>query len=90
MTKEEKLDLHAKIAQAVFDGAKDHVKVEELDGGAGVFATHAVKFRDTTAYVTSERDAETLEAAFTALALSIAVKFSSDLVNGRLFTGDKP
>lgn len=90
MTKEEKLDLQAKIVQAICKDTKDHVKVEELDGGAGVFATHAVKFRDTAAYVTSEGDAKVLEAAFTALALAIAVQFSNDLVNGGLFAGDKP
>lgn len=86
MDKEDRIALQAKVVSMVFQGAK----VEELDGGAEVFATHAVKFRDTTAYATSEKDAKTLEAAFQALALSIAVRFSDDLVNGRLFAEDRP
>lgn len=90
MNKEDRIALQAKVVSMIFQGEKDHIKVEKLDGGTGVLATHAVKFRGTTAYVTSERDAKTLEAAFTALVLSLAVRFSDDLVDGRLFTGDKP
>ena len=90
MNKEDRIALQAKVVSMIFQGEKDHIKVEELDGGAGVFATHAVKFRGTTAYVASEDDAKTLVAAFTAFMLSLAVRFSDDLVNGRMFAGDKP
>lgn len=90
MNKEDRIALQAKIVQTAFEGTKDHIKVEKLDGGTGVLATHAVKFRGTTAYVASESDAKMLEAAFVTLTLSLAVRFSDDLVNGRMFAGDKP
>lgn len=86
---ETRTHIRAAIVKAVMDGIDGEIKAEEVgDGGAGVFATHRVTYRKTVAYVQSEDDAKTLEAAFKALTLHLAVMFASELTGGKPMGGE--
>lgn len=81
---EVRMHIRASIVRDVMDGADEHVKVEELDGGmpTGVVATHRVVFNNHVVYCASEEDAKVAESAFKAMVLALAVKFASELTGG--------
>lgn len=73
-------ELQRTIVKSIMDDEQRKPVIEELDGGAGVFATHKITFSNHVLYANSEEDAKFAEAALTALNLMMAVRFAGDLV----------
>ena len=72
--------LRTTIVKAVMNDERNNPVVEEIGGGgAGVFATHKITFREHELFAHSEEDAEFAKAAILALNLAMAVRFASEL-----------
>ena len=82
--KDARLALQAAVVRSVMKDVDDYVKVEPLgNGDLTVAATHRIECRGVVVYANSEKDAEVARAAFKALMLATAVKFSQELVGRR-------
>lgn len=82
-----KTALRKTIVKAVMEDERNKTVIEEISGGgAGVFATHKITFREHELFAHSEEDAKFADTAITALNLVMAAKFAGELTGAAMKT----